>query len=103
MVLFWTVASVLGVIALWMFARYRPADPTLRIWLAFCRKLGRVGVPRSDWEGPLAFSERAAARLPARADAVRAIAGLYVELRYGRAADSRSMARFRSLVRAFQP
>ena len=103
MVLFWTVASVLGVIALWMFARYRPADPTLRIWLAFCRKLGRVGVPRSDWEGPLAFSERAAARLPARADAVRAIAGLYVELRYGRATDSRSLARFRSLVRAFRP
>jgi transglutaminase-like putative cysteine protease len=100
---FWTVTSVLGVIALWMFARYRPADPTQRIWLAFCRKLGRVGVPRSDWEGPLAFSERAAARLPARANAVRAIAGLYVELRYGRAADSRSMARFRSLVRAFQP
>lgn len=103
MVLFWTVASVLGVIALWMFARYRPTDPTLRIWLAFCRKLARVGVARGNWEGPLAFSERAAARLPARADAVRAIAGLYVELRYGRAADSGSMARFRSLVRAFQP
>jgi len=30
-------------------------------------------------------------------------AGLYVELRYGRGADSRTIARFRSLVRAFQP
>ena len=88
---------------MWLFARYQPVDPTQRAWLAFCRKLGRAGVARSDWEGPLAFSERAAARLPARADAVRAIAGLYVELRYGRAADSRTMMRFRSLVRAFQP
>ena len=103
MVLFWTVASVLGVIALWLFARYQPVDPTQRAWLAFCRKLGRVGVARNDSEGPLDFSERAAARLPARAEAMRAIAGLYVEIRYGRAADSSSLAQFRSLVRAFQP
>jgi len=34
---------------------------------------------------------------------VRAIAGLYVELRYGRAADPRLLARLRSLVRTFQP
>ena len=45
MVLFWTVASVLGVIALWLFARYQPVDPTQRAWLAFCRKLGpRQGI-----------------------------------------------------------
>ena len=103
MVLFWSVASVLGIIALWLFARYRPADPTQRVWLAFCRKLGRAGIARSETEGPLAFSERAAARLPGRAQAVRAIAGLYVELRYGRMADPGSVARLRSLVRAFQP
>jgi transglutaminase-like putative cysteine protease len=103
MALFWTVASVLGIIALWLFASYRPADPTLRIWLAFCRKLGGAGILRSSSEGPLDFSSRAAARLPARADAVRAIAGLYVELRYGRAADPRLLARLRSLVRTFQP
>ena len=103
MVLFWTVASVLGIIALWLFASYRPPDPTLRVWLAFCRKLGGAGVPRGSSEGPLDFSARAATRLPARADAVRAIAGLYVELRYGRTADPRLLARLRSLVRAFQP
>jgi len=103
MVLFWSVASVLGIIALWLFARYRPADPTQRLWLAFCRKLARAGVPRGESEGPIDFSERAAARFPARSEALRAIAGLYVELRYGRAADAGSLARLKSLVRAFQP
>ena len=100
MVLFWSVASVIGIIALWLFARYRTADPTQRAWLAFCRKLARAGIIRSESEGPLAFSARAAGRLPARADAVRAIANLYVELRYGKAAAS--VAQLRSLVRAFQ-
>lgn len=103
MVLFWSVASVLGIIALWLFARYRPVEPAQRAWLALCRKLGRAGIARRDSEGPLDYSERAAARLPGRADALRAIAGLYVELRYGRAGDPESLARLRSLVRAFQP
>ncbi|OGA16025.1 MAG: hypothetical protein A3H32_13795 [Betaproteobacteria bacterium RIFCSPLOWO2_02_FULL_63_19] len=103
MALFWSVGSVIGIVALWLFARYRTADPTQRVWLAFCRKLGRAGVVRSKSEGPLAFGARAAARLPERADAVHAIAGLYVELRYGKDADKGSVARLRSLVRAFHP
>lgn len=103
MVLFWSVGSVIGIIALWLFARYRTADPTQRVWLAFCRKLGRAGVERSKSEGPLAFGARAAARLPARADAVQAIARLYAELRYGKEADKGSVARLRSLVRTFHP
>ena len=102
MVLFWSVTTVLGLIAVWLFARYRPADPTQRVWLAFCRKLRRAGVPRNDSEGPLDFSRRVATHLPGRAESVRAIAGLYIELRYGRTADPRSLAHFRSLVRAFQ-
>jgi len=103
MVLFWSMACVIGIIALWLFARYRHADPVQRAWLDFCGKLGRAGVQRDDSEGPLAFSSRAAQRLPVRAEAVREIAGAYVDLRYGRAADPRSLARLRSLVRAFQP
>ena len=103
MILFWSVALTLGAIALWLFARYRPADPTQKAWLAFCRKLGRAGVARSDCEGPLAFSERAAARLPRSAAAVRTIADLYVELRYGRQAGPQSLTQLRSLVRAFHP
>jgi hypothetical protein len=34
---------------------------------------------------------------------MRAIAGLYVELRYGAASDPRSLARFKALVREFRP
>ena len=103
MLLFWSVASVIGLTALWLFARYRPAEPTQRLWLAFCAKLGRTGLVRAPAEGPLDYTERAATHLPQRAAAMRAIAGLYVELRYGAASDPRSLARFKALVREFRP
>ena len=102
MVLFWSVASAIGLIALWLFARIRRADPPHRVWLAFCRKLARAGLARRDEEGPLDFSERAAARWPGRADAVRAIARLYVELRYGKNGNRQSLAQLKGLVRGFR-
>ncbi len=102
MVLFWSVASVIGLIALWLFARIQRADPPQRIWLAFCRKLARAGLARRGEEGPIDFSERAAARWPARADALRAIARLYVDLRYGRDGDRQSLAQLRGRVRSFR-
>ncbi len=102
MVLFWSVASAIGLIALWLFARIQRADPPHRIWLAFCRKLARAGLARRDEEGPLDFSERAATRWPGHADAVRAIARLYVELRYGKDGDRQSLAQLKGLVRSFR-
>jgi len=102
MVLFWSVASVIALIALWLFARIQRADPPQRIWLAFCRKLARAGLARRGEEGPIDFSERAAARWPARADALRAIARLYVDLRYGKDADRQSLAQFKGLVRGLR-
>jgi len=102
MVLFWSVASAIGLIALWLFARIQRADPPQRIWLAFCRKLARAGLARRSEEGPLDFSERAAARWPGRAEAVRAIARLYVGLRYGKDGGRQSLAQLRGLVRSFR-
>ena len=102
MILFWGVASVIALMALWLLARYTPADPTQRVWLAFCGKLGRSGIARSATEGPLDYTERAATRFPHRAELMRAITGLYVELRYGKGGDPQSLARLKSLVREFQ-
>ncbi len=103
MLLFWSVATVIALTALWLFARYRPAEPAQRLWLAFCAKLGRKGLVRAPAEGPLDYTERAATHLPQRAAAMRAIAGLYVDLRYGTASDARSLARLKALVREFRP
>jgi hypothetical protein len=39
----------------------RRADP-VRAWQAYCAQLGRRGVRRAEWEGPLDFAQRVAAR-----------------------------------------
>ena len=103
MLLFWSVASVLGLTALWLLSRIKRADPVQGAWLAFCAKLARSGLPRAGSEGPLDYTARALRRFPARAADLRDISSLYVELRYGERGDRQSQARLRSLVRAFRP
>ena len=103
MMLFWSVACVLGLLALWLLSRVRRADPVQRAWLAFCAKLAGAGLARAVSEGPLDFTVRALARFPARAQDLRTISALYVALRYGENGDRQSQARLRSLVRSFRP
>lgn len=84
MLLFWSVAAVLALTALWLLRRAGRVDPVQRAWLAFCRKLDRAGIARAPGEGPIDYSARVRERLPQRAAAVDAITRLYVDLRYGR-------------------
>lgn len=99
--------TVLGalVVALmaWSLRKHGQSDPVHRTWLAFCRKLGRHGVAPSPYEGPRDFSERAAARLPAAAEAIRRIAALYMSLRYGDDTRAEKVAELRRRVREFRP
>ena len=102
MLLFWSVAGVLLAIALWLLRTIRRDDPVQRLWLRFCGKLARAGLVRALAEGPLDYASRAAARLPQREAAVRAVTSLYVELRYGPRRDPGALARLRELVREFR-
>ncbi len=103
MLLFWGIACVLGLTALWLLSRIRRTDPVQGAWLAFCSKLARAGLPRASFEGPLDFTRRALARYPAREEDLRSISRLYIDLRYGRLKDRESLSRLHSLVRAFKP
>src|SRR5258706_15969610 len=102
-ILFWSVAGVLLLVALWLLRGRPREDAVQRAWLRFCDKLARAGLSRASVEGPLDYSRRVARRLPERENAVRAIASLYVEQRYGRGSDAESVARFKTLVREFAP
>lgn len=99
--LFWSVAGVLAVTALWLLWRLRTTDPVQKTWLAFCAKLARRGVVRAPAEGPLDYGARACAAMPAKAGSLREITGMYAELRYGREASNDAVARFRQKVKAF--
>jgi transglutaminase-like putative cysteine protease len=103
MMLFWGVAGVLLATALWLVRGIRRDDPVQRAWLRFCDKLRRAGLARASTEGPLDYASRVTGRLPSRAGTVRAIAELYVDLRYGPRSDRHSVSRLRHLVRDFRP
>jgi len=101
LILFWSVGGVLLLVALWTLRGGPREDAAQRAWLRFCGKLERAGLARSSAEGPLDYSARVSKRLPAREAAVRAITALYVEQRYGPAADGESLERLKRLVREF--
>jgi len=101
--LFWSVAGVVLLIALWLLRNIRREDEVHRTWLRFCAKLARAGLTRGGAEGPLDYADRVSSRLPVRDAEVRAIAGLYADLRYGPRTEAPSIARFRYLVREFRP
>jgi transglutaminase-like putative cysteine protease len=103
LVLFWSVAGVIGLTALWLFGRIRRSDPVQQAWAAFCGKLARAGYARLPGEGPLDYGARASNALPQRAGPIGDITHLYADLRYGRTRHAAEALRLRSLVRAFTP
>jgi transglutaminase-like putative cysteine protease len=91
-------------IALWMLVRkpQEPADPVLRAWRKFCRRLSRLGIERGPGEGPQDLSRRVSSAHPDLAGQVALISGLYIQLRYGRPAHGRRrLAQLQRLVRQF--
>src|SRR5258707_3224551 len=103
LMLFWSVAGVVLLAALWLLRGIRRGDAVQRAWLRFCDKLAREGVARARAEGPLDYASRVARTLPASEDAARAIASLYVDQRYAPGPDRRSIARLKHLVHELIP
>ena len=90
-------ACVLVLLGYVMWSRRTPRrDPISRLYARFCRKLARAGIARAPHEGPLAFSERAAAARPDLASNIETITARYLDVRYGARAsndDVRALAR----------
>jgi transglutaminase-like putative cysteine protease len=85
-----------------MLWRRPPADPALRQWQRFSRRLARRGLARHDWEGPDDYAQRLAAALPAIAQEISRITSLYAGLRYGRL-EPLALEELRRHVAAFKP
>jgi len=95
--------SGLGVIFLvWRWRSRLHPDPVARAWQRFCTRLARRGLPRGSHEGPLDFTERAAAQRPDRAETIREIGELYARLRYGASASSAEVRRLQQLTWRFR-
>jgi transglutaminase-like putative cysteine protease len=72
-----------AVVVGWLMWKRRRQERALALWYDLCRRLARAGFPREPHEGPVAFSQRAAARWPQFAIAFHAIGESFAMLRYG--------------------
>jgi hypothetical protein len=75
-------AVLLG-LTLWALHQRRRVDPAQVLWLRATRRLARNGLPQHPWEGPQDYAQRIAAKRPEISAAVREIAVLYGQVRYG--------------------
>ncbi|MCK4762494.1 MAG: DUF3488 domain-containing transglutaminase family protein [Candidatus Aminicenantes bacterium] len=83
------ILIVAGLLILFSFLLRRKSalsEPLLELYRRFCNKLGRAGLRRLAWEGPLDFARRAAAKFPRSAGDIEQVTNLFIELRYGRQA-----------------
>lgn len=107
-VAFW-IMGTLGVImgVGWFLLEFKNRERFSHVetsWRIFKRKMEKAGVPKAPGEGPLDFLERIEEERPSAAPEARKIAGLYVELTYGRAStDAGKPSELRKKVRGFRP
>jgi protein-glutamine gamma-glutamyltransferase len=94
------VVMLLALLVLRQLLLVRP-DPAVRLWGAFCRKLAKRGIAIRPGEGPRDFARRAAAELPPLESRIRAIADLYVGVRYAGEGSNGWAHRLRHLVSSF--
>lgn len=93
---------MLGLTA-WTLRQWQRAEPALRHWQQFQRKLARHGVKAQPWEGPRDFGKRAASMLPRHAKEIREIESLYETLRYRHDQSVDALRKFRRLISTFSP
>jgi hypothetical protein len=65
----------------WM-ARRPHASPVENLYAAFCRNMAHRGIPRSPWEGPLAYTGRVAEAFPDDRRAIHRVGSIVAHERY---------------------
>ena len=88
---------LLGLTA-WALHRRARIDPVQRAWNRLSRRLARIGLARQAWEGPADYTQRVAQARPELSPALAAIAGLYIDLRYGKLAGKEARRKLRGMI-----
>ena len=92
-------ALILGL----MMGRRRNFSPIENLYARFCRHFARHGLPRAAWEGPLAYTDRAAAAFPRRGEPIRDLGRMVARARYAEhppAATRRELRTLRKKIEA---
>jgi transglutaminase-like putative cysteine protease len=104
----WVFALVIGgllvCIAIWLLRPQRlQADPVLKIYRTFCRKLARRGLVRRENETAGDFARRIKQQRPELARQVDRITALYAHLRYAGNGSDKQLLQFKQNVVQFKP
>ncbi len=78
-------------------------DAASEMYLQFCRKLARVGLPRERSEAPGDYAQRVAMARPELAVECQSITGIYDALSYREVGDQQALSLLRRQVRSFNP
>jgi hypothetical protein len=99
----WALVLIPVALSLLLRRPTREPDPLDRHYLLFCERLAKLGVTRRNGEGPAAFADRASRELPAFAEDVARITGLYNRLAYDPAGQGADIDEFSRAVNDFKP
>lgn len=97
--IFFTVSLIIALFILQPF-RKTESDPVQLLYHRFCDKLGRHGVIRNTYEGPMDYSQRAAQQFPDQGPIIRQIVHLYINQRYRSHNDPAQFTRLRQLIKS---
>ncbi len=80
--------------------RKQVLPPVENFYAAFCRIMAQSGVPRAQWEGPLAYTGRVAEAFPEREKVIRSVGTIVADARYGSSPVSYASKELESLLRS---
>ncbi len=106
MMMYWMIAGI-GVITailslILLRQKQKAIDRSLRVYNRFCQKLAKRGLTRGLAEGERDFAERVKAKLPALANDIEQITGIFIKLRYGRVSTPEDLKQFMQWVKLFK-
>lgn len=98
------IIAVITSLLSWFLLYHKPQqiDPSVQIYLRFCKKLAKKGLVRDSGEGARDFAERAKISLPGQAAQIGHITDLFIKLHYGKQAGPLDVKIFKRWVAAFK-
>ena len=99
----WALVLIPVAISLFMKRDTRPVNPLDKHYRLFCDRMAQLGLERAPGETPGQFLTRAEEALPAFADKLKSITGLYSALAYAGELNDEELAKFTRAVNRFKP
>lgn len=99
----WALVLIPVAISLFMRRDTRPVNRLDKHYRIFCDRMALLGLVRAPGETPGQFLSRAQEALPAFADKLKLITGLYSELAYAGERNEAALAKFTGTVNQFKP